>query len=127
MPTLATSRRCNLCPGSCGEPSASHALSNSDFWEASSSKHQLKSLIYLVGALRFELGTPSPPDCAAPSSASVIGSPDRRRPSKMRRSRPSSTPSASASALRRLQIFENHGTARPLIPAGYHGESLRPE
>src|SRR5260370_32264279 len=35
--------------------------------------------------------------------SSVIGSPVRRRPSKMRRSRPSSTPSASASALRRSE------------------------
>jgi hypothetical protein len=39
----------------------SHMLPNAGFWEAVLSKLCAKSLILLVGAPRFELGTPSPP------------------------------------------------------------------
>ena len=52
---------------SCAAPS--HALPRADFWEWSRSNVQRKRLIWLVGAPRFELGTPSPPDWCANRAA----------------------------------------------------------
>jgi hypothetical protein len=42
--------------------SASHALPSGIFWEARAADFSYKSLILLVGAARFELTTPCPPD-----------------------------------------------------------------
>ena len=48
---------------------ASHVLPNAHFWEAISDETPTKYLILLVGAPRFELGTPSPPDWCANRAA----------------------------------------------------------
>src|SRR5262245_33819288 len=48
---------------------SSHGLPSANFWEDWHVKNRLKPLILLVGAPRFELGTPSPPDWCANRAA----------------------------------------------------------
>ena len=48
---------------------ASQMVPRCDLWEASHSSFRTKCLILLVGAPRFELGTPSPPDWCANRAA----------------------------------------------------------
>ena len=54
---------------------SSHTVPSGHFWEESEIQNCKKCLILLVGAPRFELGTPSPPDWCA-NRAALRSEPD---------------------------------------------------